>query len=290
MHAQALRTPFSELVSFGDSYSDNGFVDGHGYRRYTNTWTWVEYLAQLLGLPDNNWASGGAMSNERNQAHPPGASWSGLAWQVREYLNGSAGRDQSRVLFTIMCGSNDYWGGQLSGTVAAQNLRSAMEALIAGGARHILFRETTTVLLSPGYLSGAWAGDGPGWKQLVDDLNAETRVIIQHGLPVDHPEVKLYYLSSDPLFSKIRASEAGYEFEIIDRFWLGSYDYPYPHKYLWWDEWHPMGEVHLMMAEEALAALRDTLIRGDGEYLPNRLNGNGPVSPALLGDVPIRQG
>ncbi|MDR1431365.1 MAG: hypothetical protein LBI99_04515 [Propionibacteriaceae bacterium] len=285
-HVQVLGTPFSEVVSFGDSLSDNGFINGHGFRRYTNTWTWVEYLSQLLGLHNDNWAFGGAMSDERNQAHPPGVNWSGLAWQVREYLAGVNGADISRVLFTVMGGSNDFWGGQLSGEVSAQNLRLAMDALVAAGARHILFRETSAVLLAPGYLSGAWAGGGAGWKKLVDETNDVTRRIIGRDLPAEHPQVSLHYISTDSLFTKIKNGEPGYRFEILDKFWLGSYDFPHPYKYLWWDEWHPMGTLHLMMAEEALAALRETLALGGAGRLPDGLEGLGAQIPAT-GEGPL---
>jgi phospholipase/lecithinase/hemolysin len=282
--------PFRQVVSFGDSFTDNGFINGHGFRRYTNTWTWTEYLAQLLDVPHDNWAFGGAMSNQRNQAHPAGTDWSGIAWQVDQYLAGVTGQDLSQVLFTRMGGSNDYWGGQMSGVTAAQNLRANLDALIAAGAKHLLFRETTTVLLSPGYLSGAWAADGPAWKQLVDDTNAEARQIIQADLPSDHPGVNLYYLSSDPLFTKIANGEPGFEFDILDDYWLGSYDFPYPHKYLWWDEWHPMGIVHLMMAEEALEALTGAIVLNGGQSLPGGLVGLGPQTPPAADQLAVRAG
>jgi hypothetical protein len=256
---KVLGTPFTEVVSFGDSFSDNGFINGHGFQRATNTWTWVEYLSQMIGLPHDNWAFGGAMSNLRNQGHPPEINWSGLSWQVEEYLKTTKGDDISHILFTIMCGSNDYWGGQHSAGICVQNMVEAIVNLYQAGARHVLYRETCTVIMSPGYLSGEWADYHDGWKNLVDETNVITRKIFQVDLPNDYPALRLYYLSTDQLFTKIKNGEHGYKFEIIDRQWMGTYDFPEPFKYMWWDQWHPMGQVHLLAAQESVEHLRNML-------------------------------
>ncbi|MDR2302403.1 MAG: hypothetical protein LBF38_10230 [Deltaproteobacteria bacterium] len=253
-------SPFSAVISFGDSISDNGFLGGHGFRRYTNTWTWVEYLAQALGLPLDCWAHGGAMTGEGNEKHPPETRWSGLAWQVRNFLSGLTQQDDLKdVLFTVMCGANDFWGGQKSGPVAAKNLLSAMEALVLAGARRIVFREMSAVLLSPVYLEGEYAHLAQDWRNFIIETNGAARELIKNKFVNENPNVSLFYVTSDPLFTKIRDGEPGFKFQILDRSWLDTYVYPEPFKYLWWDSFHPMGELHLLMARDTLKAIKDGL-------------------------------
>ena len=247
--------PYTSVISFGDSFSDNGFINGHGFQRYTNTWTWVEYLSQMLGLENDNWAFGGAMTNERNQAHPPEISWSGLAWQVAEFLKNPA-PDLGTALVTVACSSNDYFGGQLDGNVSAANIRKAMDDLVRAGAKNFVYRETSAVVMAPGFFTEDGAKDFEGWRKLVQDANLATRVELDERFRKEHPNVSLIYQQTDPLMTKIKNGEPGFKFEIIDKMWLGTYEFPEPYKYLWWDNWHAMGQFHLMVAEETLEAVK----------------------------------
>lgn len=257
---KVLDTPFTALVSFGDSYTDNGFADGRGFKRYCEAWTWTEYLAQMTGLTHDNRAWGGAMSDERNCNHPEGVVWSGLNWQVDDYLKAlTKDEDISTVLFTVMAGSNDAWMGIDDGAVTAANIRTALEKLAAAGARHILYRETSAVLMSPGYLDGPYASYSEPWAKLVNESNAATRKGLLEDFAKKFPEVTLYYQQTDGLFGKIKNGEEGFKFEISDKPWWGTYTWPEPHKYVWYDDWHPMSQVHKMMAEESLEDLRAKL-------------------------------
>ena len=255
-----LKTPFTSIIALGDSYSDNGFADGHGFKRYTETLTWVEYLAQDLGLPLENRAWGGAMSNERNCNHAEGVNWSGLAWQIDDYIKGLApGQDISKILFTVMVGSNDAWADITDGAVTARNIHQSLEKLAKAGARHILYRETSAVVMSPGYLSGDYAKYSEPWAKLVNESNAETKKLLPENLVKGVPGLKIYYQSSDPLFTMIKEGREGFKFEIMDKPWWGTYTYPEPYKYLWYDDWHPSGQAHRLMADDARESLEKAL-------------------------------
>ncbi|UQZ88440.1 hypothetical protein C4J81_04130 [Deltaproteobacteria bacterium Smac51] len=248
-------------MAFGDSFSDNGFGNGHGFERYSNTFSWVEYLTRLLGLGSNHdvRAWGGAMSDHRN-CNVTGEQWSGLSWQIDEYLESlSVGTDIPTVLFTIKVGSNDFWGGQTDPAVTAANIRAAMIKLAEKGARHILYRETSAVIMAPGYLSGEWAHYGEGWAKQVNCVNAITRDVIRNGLPLEFPSVNLYYHETDPVFTKIKHGEKGFEFKIFDVSWKGTFTFPKPNLYMWWDDFHPMGEVHRLWAEDSYEAFKSAL-------------------------------
>jgi len=257
---QMMTTPFTKLIAFGDSFSDNGFADGHGFKRYCEAWTWVEYLAQMTGLPLENRAWGGAMSNDRNCSHPGEVNWSGLNWQVDEYLKIlPEDEDISKILFTIMCGSNDVWGNQTDGSVTAKNIQKAMGKLAGAGAGHILYRETPTSLMAPGYLEGEYSELRQPWIELVNQANETTRKLLLENFAKEFPGVKVYYLKSDPLFTKIKNGEEGYKFEILDKPWWGTYEMPEAFKYVWYDDWHPMSQVHKLMGQESLEALKNEL-------------------------------
>lgn len=255
--ARAADAPaINRLVAFGDSYSDNGAIDGPGFMRYTDPLTWVEIMGRSLGVETLVLAWGGALSDQRNYAHPAGENWSGLAWQVDEYLKGLApGEDISGVLFTIMVGSNDAWAEVVDGAYPAGNIKAAIEKLAKRGARRILYRETSAVLLSPGYLAGEYASLAGAWSKLVNDSNAITRKELSGGL-ADYPDLKIIYLGTDELMEKVKSGADGYKFENLTEAWSGTYSLPKPGGYLWYDEWHPMGRFHELMAQEALEALK----------------------------------
>lgn len=257
---QVMTTSFSGLISFGDSFSDNGFADGHGFKRYCEAWTWVEYLAQMLGLPHDNWAWGGAMSNDRNCNHPKDVQWAGLSWQIDEYLKTlKKDEDISKTLFTVMCGSNDAWFDLTDGAATGQNIHQAMRKLANAGARHILYRETPTALMAPGYLEGEYAKLSEPWINLVKQSNQTTKRLLLDDLIKEFPAVKVYYLETDPLFTKIKNGEEGFKFKVLDKPWWGTYAMPEDFSYVWYDNWHPMSHVHKLMAQESLEFLRKDL-------------------------------
>ena len=254
--APAPAADFTKVVAFGDSFSDDGFADGAGFKRYTETSTWVEQLAQALGVPLLNLAWGGSMSNLRNCNHAEGVDWSGLEWQVDEYLKSlKPGEDISTILFTVMTGSNDIWGGIEDGKVSAANIKAAIEKLAAAGAKHVLYRETSAVLLSPGYLAGDYVKYAEPWTKLVNSTNEATRESLANGIAA-YPDLKIYYHQTDPLFEKVKAGADGFKFENLTEVWWGTYTMPEPGKYLWYDDWHPMGQFHKLMAEDSLAGLK----------------------------------
>lgn len=248
-------TKFEYLRAFGDSYSDNGFSGGHGFRRYSETLTWVEYLAQDLGLPLDDRAWGGAMTGLGNCNHGAGEEWSGLLWQVREYLREGAAQDASKSIFTVMCAVNDAWGGIDDPSVTAGNIMQAVTLLADAGARLIIYREHSVLLDPPGFSGGAEAELRARTHKIVNGANAATRSRMLGDFSNSHPQLRIVYLRTDRLYEKIRAAEPGYAFEELNTPWLGTYSYPTPYKYLWYDEWHPGGQLHRLMAQEALQAV-----------------------------------
>ena len=212
-------------------------------------------MSDELGIPLQNNAWGGAMSDQRNCNHPAGVEWSGLNWQVDQYLASLGPEDDiSGILFTVLAGSNDAWSDIKDGAVTGANIVAAVEKLAARGAKTVLYVETPTVLLAPGYLKGDYAGYAEPWTKLVLASNAVTRERLASGLAA-HPDLKIHYLRSDETWQKIKDGVEGYKFENLTDPWWGTYTMPVPGGHLWYDEWHPMGRLHEIAARDALILL-----------------------------------
>ena len=74
--SSAFASTYSQVISFGDSLSDDGNADGYGFGVWSNGKVWVDYLAESLGVGLLDMAYGGAQSNY----HPasgrvPDSSW-----------------------------------------------------------------------------------------------------------------------------------------------------------------------------------------------------------------------
>ena len=252
---------FSKVIAFGDSVSDNGFQDGAGFQPYTNGYVWVEYLANSLPggpVPVKSEAWGGAMTNQANWDK---IGWSGLLWQIDQYEKEIGQEDISKVLFTIYCGGNDFWGNKKNATLSAKNIVTAMEKLYKKGARHIVIANQYTAVISPGYLKGDYATYRAPLTKFKKSLNESLKNLIvdnKDSYIASHPEVTVYYINSDDLFNKIANDEKGYLFTNKTQKWLGTKEFPSPEKYLWWDEWHLMTRAHQLFADFIIEKIKSS--------------------------------
>ena len=105
---------FTQMVSFGDSLSDNGTSvwtgDDQGFGRSSNGYVWVDYLALNLGLVHDGRAYGGALTGMGNVIESEGVvlypNDYGLLWQVDEYDPDTVS-PKLDTLFTLWAGGND---------------------------------------------------------------------------------------------------------------------------------------------------------------------------------------
>lgn len=93
---------FKTIVAFGDSFTDNGHIDGNGFDRDSNGYVWVEYLKEMMAVEKlDNRAWGGARTNN---GHFMGFNWSGFNWQVDRY---EPTTNPEETLYTVWIGVND---------------------------------------------------------------------------------------------------------------------------------------------------------------------------------------
>lgn len=146
----------SKVVVFGDSVSDNQNVynathwevpSPHSYvsGRFTNGKVWNEYLTDNLGVPNYNWAVGGAAADDYYVIP-------GVVSQVQSYLDYMADARNykpANTLFTMLIGANDLinYGRTVESIVA--NEQSALQSLISSGAKNILVLNVPDLSKSP---------------------------------------------------------------------------------------------------------------------------------------------
>ena len=160
---------FSKVVVFGDSNVDSGaeseyslFHLTYGYipgdsnadGRSCNGPVVVEYVADMLGVPLENYGIGGARTGRTNlvwdltQAFPD-VQYSGVLSQLQWFEDSlEKKRTDKNALYIYWAGSNDLYGAtpeDLTQRIdaALDNIETALTRLVELGARHILVATRT---------------------------------------------------------------------------------------------------------------------------------------------------
>jgi outer membrane lipase/esterase len=167
--AQAQR--IDRIVAFGDSYADDGnffqlvglpFPSPYSTGRFSGGTNYIDTLGQLLNVPIDNFAIGGALTDNTNTNGPP----LGFITEWNSFLAGGGPAAFPRVsgtfdendLLAVSVGGNDarYYQGTLGGTLAgapaaatasAAFATTGLNALVAAGAQNISFLAGNTSVL-----------------------------------------------------------------------------------------------------------------------------------------------
>ncbi|KTC84949.1 SGNH/GDSL hydrolase family protein [Legionella brunensis] len=249
--SSAFSTPasISNVVVFGDSFSDRGFIAGQGgFNRYSNGPVWPEYLTNTLSktcLQDYAW--GGAKSDQTNFNH---LNWSGLLWQIDRYQMTS---NPEKTLHIIWVGVNDLLLGDTDGKIPAANVMVAIDKLINKGVKHIAIFNLPDFSLAPAYNDSQlpeYKEYSPLKNQVKQDLKSynETLKILLEQKKKDYSssalEVNIYFVDLSNFFTNLIK-----EYNNKQSPWQGTYTYPKPNNYFWWDHWHPTTSVHQRIAQ-----------------------------------------
>ena len=241
---------YKNIVAFGDSFTDNGYIDGHGFNRDTNGFVWVEYLAEMIDCPNvENRAWGGARTDN---GHYLGFDWSGFNWQVDKY---NLTTNPEETLYTIWIGVNDYWDNKEDPSNSVKNIRIGLNKLIEKGGKHFVVFNNFDLTLSLGYGPNTeYHGLIPVVKELTKEFNAELFSMLydkKDGLVNLNPEIKVYFVDIYSFMNDLVASK-----QFNNKPWKGTYQFPDPNEYLWYDEWHPMTSCHQLIGELALKEMK----------------------------------
>lgn len=237
---------FNTVVAFGDSFTDNGYINGHGFNRDTNGYVWVEYLAEMLHCQElDNRAWGGARTDN---GHFMGFDWSGFNWQIDNYTRAT---DPNTTLYTIWIGVNDYWDTKDDPTNSVKNIQSGLIKLINKGAQYLVVFNNFDLTQSLGYgPNTGYHSMIPEVKKLTKRFNSELYSMLydnKTGLNLSYPNVRIYFIDIYTFINELVEDNQFHQSP-----WRGTYLFPDPDKYLWYDEWHPMTHCHKKIADLVL--------------------------------------
>ncbi len=241
---------FNSIVAFGDSFTDNGYVNGHGFNRDTNGLVWVEYLGNMMNCPKvDNRAWGGARTD---YGHYLGFDWSGFNWQVDKY---NMTTNPEETLITIWIGVNDYWDKKDDPSNSVKNIKIGLERLIEKGGKHFVVFNNFDLTLSLGYGPNTeYHNLIPAVKKLTKRFNKELYAMLFNktaGIVQSHPDIKIYFVD---IYSFMNDLVSNNQFN--QKPWKGTYKFPEPKEFLWYDEWHPMTSCHKQIGELVLKEIK----------------------------------
>ncbi|MBD2090781.1 SGNH/GDSL hydrolase family protein [Microcoleus sp. FACHB-1515] len=282
------QTAAQSIYVFGDSLSDTGnlfsrtgqptrpYVNG----RFSNGLLWDDRLANQLQLTltpvtqmaagetaaSINFAFGGAttgVDQTRDRL--------GLQQQVALFREQQSGRAANpNAVYLVWAGANDYLSGR--STDAAEpiaNLRSAIETLIAAGARHLVVGNLPPL----GQLPATRDRDSAGvLDRLTTSHNQQVAALVAEMEQRDGVTARL--LEVNDLFERAIAGE--FDFTNVTEACLDSQRgtiCPNPNQYLFWDGIHPTSAAHERISAAALPL--SVAISNPGEF-------KRPVAPSLL--------
>ncbi|KAF1007132.1 MAG: Thermolabile hemolysin [Luteibacter sp.] len=274
--------PIERIVSFGDSLTDTGnmstvsqtFLSVFGGALPSSTWfagrfsngpSWVEYLATRNGITHNNWAVGGAQTEDAQFG-----LINGIESQIKSYFDSVAvipDHKLDRTLFTFLVAGNDFVNDSKYATNIVRLQRDALNKLVDGGARKILVVELPNVSVAPVFRMGRT--DREQVHQRVYTYNSGLDGIIANvkkrakDQGIDNLEIRK--VPAYAKFDQVLNSPASYGFDnvtescrkIDSNNFLNYLKTPQPRthcvadRFLFWDTLHPSTKMHEVMSRWA---------------------------------------
>jgi lysophospholipase L1-like esterase len=243
----AQNSGFEHLVVFGDSHSDNGFDDGHGFESYSNGKVWPEYLADSLRVKTLDVrAWGGAFSGMGNEGSNA-KDWSGLLWQVQEY---NSYIELNKTLVIVEIGFNDLHDPvyKISPTQVVDNIINALKILSSKGIKHVIVWNVNINPMPPAFTYNKY----PSYKYYNKEIKfakkqfEEFNSLIRSAVirfNADQKNTKTYLWDAEKEITEIAEN-----FEDTITIYKNSKFYPKKGKWFWFDEWHFMTETHHYVA------------------------------------------
>jgi phospholipase/lecithinase/hemolysin len=263
--------PYSSILSFGDSLTDNGYAtDGFGLQYFTNGPVWVEYMSTSMGVPLFDMAFGGATTDWNNPAFfGDTRPLFGLQWQVNVYIHPTPTITRTvpaDTLVTIWAGANDFFDFVLGDnhctpidpsqvvTNAVSNLVLAIQTLKGAGATDFLIPSLPDIGSSPSF-RGTGQGEYVARSYSLAFNTALTKAIAALEVDPNYHGVNFYIFDVYDLIDAVIANPTAYKFDNVTGEWIlrpaGDTS-----RYLFWDGVHPTTQAHSILAQDVISELR----------------------------------
>ena len=248
--ATAFASPYSQLVAFGDSLSDNGPADGYGLAVASNGPVWVDYLATSLGVGLLDMAYCGAQSNYHPDAVGLGYSPEtfGFLWQIDQYVNTvSSGTADSDALYSVWIGGNDLLNMADPPNIvignAVTNIALGINNLVVAGAENILLMNMPNLGTTP-LMNGqnSWPDNSDTGEALAEAFNQALDLAID----TYRSDINLFEVDVFTMMDQLITD--GYFDNYTN---MLKYSPPTTDSYMFWDEIHPTTYAHSLIAEVA---------------------------------------
>ncbi|MFB2934501.1 SGNH/GDSL hydrolase family protein [Aerosakkonemataceae cyanobacterium BLCC-F154] len=251
-----------QIYVFGDSLSDVGNVyqatNGNNppsppyfKGRYSNGPVWVEYLASRLKLSSNlvnNFAYGGAKTGDSQQLPP------GVLAQIQRFKAENT-TVNSKALYIIWAGANDYLGGATDTTLPINNLATAVKRLAESGAKNIVVVNLPDLGKLPATRTTERANL---LSRLTQNHNTGLAASLK-SLRQEFGDTNIGYIDVNALFQLVYNSPEKYGLENVTQACLGDGNVcDRPNEYLFWDGIHPSTAAHKLLVQLASHKLTTT--------------------------------
>ena len=255
----AFASSYSQIISFGDSLSDNGDADNYGFGVASNGDVWLDHLAGILGVELLDMAYGGA----RTYGHPSSAVSPattgyqfGFGWQIEQYL--ATFTVDPDALYTIWIGGNDLLnleGASPEAVIgnAVTIISQGINDLVTAGVQNILVINMPNLGLTP-LMNGQNTeepfnlfNDPVGGTQLSEAFNAALDAAISpYGSTINLTKLDIFTLMADFI------SEGLFDNTTNMLQFAGETS----DSYLFFDAIHPTTLGHSSVADEAASSVR----------------------------------
>ncbi|WP_228061571.1 SGNH/GDSL hydrolase family protein [[Phormidium] sp. LEGE 05292] len=253
---------FPQIYVFGDSLSDVGNVyqatngdnppnPPYFKGRYSNGPVWVEYLASRLKLTvnvENDFAYGGAKTGDSQQLPP------GVLAQIQRFKakNSTA---NTKALYIIWAGANDYLGGATDTTVPINNLATAVKRLAEIGAKNIVLVNLPDLGKLPGTRTTERAKI---LSSLTQNHNLGLATSVK-SLRQQFGDINIRYLDVNALFNQVYNYPGKYGLNNVTQpCYRGGIVCDRPNEFLFWDGIHPSTAGHKLLVQLASPQLKAT--------------------------------
>jgi len=269
------QAPFSEIIVFGDSYSDTGnffeFTEGafpnapYYDGRASNGLLWIEFLAESLTLtlsPENQYAYLGAESGTENfNNQSPAIEFPGFHQQVGTFLADNEELDpNASSLYVIWIGSYDFYswlanGGKDPSQIVESsitNIVTGLSSLVDYGATHFLVVNLPDLGAIPigkslgSEISELLTISSVTFNSLLDDA-----IVAMAQLQ----DIHITRLDAFGIINTLIEAGDAFGFENVEDPALAISDPNTVDSYLFWDSTHPTSAGHKILADFALQAL-----------------------------------